>query len=116
MKTRVGPALMSAFAAVGALAATTLLAVPAVASMPITGPRLAFVRSGNIYATSASGSGPVVQLTTAGGSHPEWSADGKQLTYEQGGYVWTMKANGSGKVRHWPGRAASWSPDGKSLA
>jgi Tol biopolymer transport system component len=121
MRIGVGPgfrtfAAFSGLAVSAILATTTLLAGPAAASTPGGNGQLAFVRNGNIYTSAATGTGPLHQLTTAGGTHPEWSADGTQLVFEQGGSVWTMNADGTGKVKHWPGSAASWSPDGTTLA
>lgn len=50
----------------------------------------------NIFKTSADGSSPV-QLTTEGGSSPQWIDGSKSIAYANDGKLWTMNADGSGK-------------------
>jgi TolB protein len=77
---------------------------------------VAYVRGGDIYVSRGAAE---TRLTTGGGrARPRWSPDGRQLAYLQGGRLWVMRADGSGK-RRLTTRAASgpsWSPDGKSIA
>ena len=51
-------------------------------------------RRTNIYKMPATG-GESVQLTTDGGSSPQWIADGKMIVFVKKGNLWTMKADGS---------------------
>jgi TolB protein len=80
-------------------------------------PRLvAYVRSGDIYVSQGVAE---TRLTTGGGfSRPRWSPSGKQIAFLQGGQLWTMNANGSGRRRLTtrPASGPSWSPDGRSIA
>lgn len=46
----------------------------------------------------------------------EWSPDGNRLLYTAGGYVWSMRADGSGKRRIARGFGGTWSPDGRWIA
>ncbi|HUX96762.1 MAG TPA: S9 family peptidase [Bacteroidales bacterium] len=48
----------------------------------------------NIYKVSVSGGDPV-QLTTGGGSSPQWFNDGKSIAYVNKGTLYTMKPDGS---------------------
>lgn len=52
------------------------------------------------------------------GCYPNFSPDGKQLVFEDGGGVATIGVDGKGYQRIWQGTArlySSWSPDGKSI-
>lgn len=51
----------------------------------------------NIYKVAAGGGEPV-QLTTEGGSSPQWFDDGKMIAFVAGGKLMTMKPDGSGKA------------------
>ena len=51
-------------------------------------------RRTNIYKIPAKG-GESVQLTTDGGSSPQWISDGKMIIFEKKGNLWTMKDDGS---------------------
>jgi Tol biopolymer transport system component len=68
------------------------------------GTRIAFVsaRSGDeeIYVARANGAG-VTRLTALPGPNlsPDWSSDGKQLTWSRDREIWTMSARGSDKRR-----------------
>jgi dipeptidyl aminopeptidase/acylaminoacyl peptidase len=48
----------------------------------------------NIYKIPATG-GEAVQLTTGGGSSPQWMSDGKMIVFVKKGSLWTMNADGS---------------------
>jgi dipeptidyl aminopeptidase/acylaminoacyl peptidase len=52
-------------------------------------------RSTNIWSVPSAG-GPAVQLTTDGGSGPQWIDNGAKIAYLQGSKVMTMNADGSG--------------------
>lgn len=56
------------------------------------------------------------QLTTTGGSGPEWSPDGSQIAYDARDRVRVMAADGSGQRTVADGEDPSWSPDGTRLA
>jgi Tol biopolymer transport system component len=87
--------------------------------------RIAFVRSGQIYTMSSSG-GFVKKLTSSGRNYrPEWSPDGKLISYihEVDGRtdVWVMRPYGRGKhavtsTGNITSAGATWSPDGQTLA
>jgi len=53
-------------------------------------------RTTNIYSIPASGGTPV-QLTTDGGSGPQWIDNGSAIAYLAGGKIMTMKADGTAK-------------------
>ncbi|MFN2313685.1 MAG: peptidase S9, partial [Bacteroidales bacterium] len=52
-------------------------------------------RMTNIYSVPSAG-GTAVQLTTNGGSGPQWIENGTKIAYLEGGKVMTMNADGSG--------------------
>ena len=55
-------------------------------------------RTTNIYSVPSSGGTPV-QLTTEGGSGPQWIEKGSGIAYMAAGKIMTMKPDGSGKKR-----------------
>lgn len=104
------------------LLAATGLAGSALAAYPGTEGRIAFVRGGNIYSITPTGTG-LRQLTSDGRDlGPRWSPDGKRLAYIDAGNLWIMNANGSGKQRLTATAPAAtdgrptWSPSGRYLA
>lgn len=105
--------LFGSLAVAGALAGA--LAQPGVAHAA-TKALVAYVRGGDIYVSTGA---TEARLTTGGGNaRPRWSPDGRRLAYLNGGRLWVMKADGTGKVRLSTRAAAgpSWSPDGRWLA
>ena len=52
--------------------------------------------------------GKRVKLGT--GSFPNWSPDGTMLSVESGGYIYLVRADGSGRHRLTKGFGAAWSP------
>jgi dipeptidyl aminopeptidase/acylaminoacyl peptidase len=74
-------------------------------------------RRTNIFKTDTKGTNPV-QLTSDGGSSPQWINNGKTIVYVSKGKLCSMNADGSGqKVISGMGDFESYnvSPDGKSL-
>jgi hypothetical protein len=62
------------------------------------------------------------QLTFSGGDRPEWTPDGRAITYRNGTSLWQIPADFSGAAEPLPGTDASgnagpfaWSPDGDVL-
>ncbi len=53
-------------------------------------------RTTNIYSLASSGGTPV-QLTTDGGSGPQWTDNGSAIAYLAGGKIMTMKPDGTAK-------------------
>jgi dipeptidyl aminopeptidase/acylaminoacyl peptidase len=53
-------------------------------------------RRTNIFKTTSEGSAPI-QLTTDGGSSPQWINNGKSIVYINKGKLYTMNADGSGQ-------------------
>ena len=116
--------LMLAVAVISALMAT-VLATPASASYAGRDGKLAFVRHKQIYTVSPSG-GAVKKLTRSGKNlRPKWSPNGKRIAYIHRSAagkrdVWVMSATGANKTRVTRlgnvTAAATWSPDGKTLA
>ena len=53
-------------------------------------------RSTNIWSVP-SGGGPAVQLTTDGGSGPQWIDNGARIAYLEGGKIMAINPDGSGK-------------------
>lgn len=95
---------------------SVLPAAPASATSSGGNGRIAFIRAGDVYTAAADGRA-VRQLTRGGGaSRPVWSPDGRLIAYERGGFVWTMREDGTNKIRRLEGRGQSWSPDGRRLA
>jgi Tol biopolymer transport system component len=105
------------------------------AAFPGSNGKLAFTRTGDVYAIEPDGTG-LQQLTSgpARDQRPVWSPDGSQIAFESDrsdpapgtcleGYcnwdVYVMKADGSGITRITttpsPDRNPSWSPDGTKL-
>jgi TolB protein len=72
----------------------------------------------DIYRVNSDGTG-LRQLTDGPGveEHPSWSPDGKRIVYSdfEKGTLWTMNADGSGKVELGEGSAPHWSPDGRQI-
>jgi dipeptidyl aminopeptidase/acylaminoacyl peptidase len=54
-------------------------------------------RQTNIFKVAAKGGNPV-QLTTGGGSSPQWFNNGKSIAFENKGKLCTMNADGSGQA------------------
>lgn len=72
----------------------------------------------SVYRMRADGSGRVRLATNAG--DPDWSPDGSRLTFTRRGStgkteIWTMRADGSDKVRVGYGRYPVYSPDGRKI-
>jgi Tol biopolymer transport system component len=117
------PAKLSVGAVV--LLVGALLAPAARGTFPGPNGRIAFERGGNIWVMNPNGTGQT-RLTRSGtAAHPQWSADGRKIAYDQasqgtGRGVWVMAANGSGKYRvtsHVANEVdPAWSPDGRWLA
>ncbi|MBM2621505.1 PD40 domain-containing protein [Actinoplanes sp. LDG1-06] len=77
---------------------------------------VAYVRNGDIYVSKGA---TEKRLTTGGNqARPRWSPDGKSIAFLKGGYLFVMKADGTGQRRLTTRAAAgpSWSPDGRSIA
>ncbi|GID27273.1 TolB family protein [Paractinoplanes brasiliensis] len=90
---------------------------PAAANATTKTPSLiAYVRNGDIHVSN----GPTEKRLTTGGTHarPRWSPDGKSIAFLKAGYLWVMRADGTGQRRLTTRAAAgpSWSPDGKWIA
>src|SRR4051794_5358186 len=98
-----------------ALAAIPEASRPASASPPGRNGLVAFVRFADLYVSALNGN-DLHRLTTTGGiSDPRWSPDGSTIVFTRAGYIWTIKADGSGLTRLFVGSHASWSRDGRSL-
>jgi Tol biopolymer transport system component len=88
------------------------------------GTRIAFVdlaaRRGTNYAIYVIGSDGHDRKRIVRGApyqnNPTWSPSGKLIMFERGGYLWTVKPNGTGQKRIAAGTSPSWSPDGRSVA
>jgi dipeptidyl aminopeptidase/acylaminoacyl peptidase len=87
------------------------------------GTKIAFSRvtdyEENIFVMNADGTGDT-QLTFDQGWWPDWSPDGRQLTFTIYGSIFTMNADGSNEFRipiigAWS-EGSTWSPDGTKLA
>ncbi len=108
-----------------ALAAVTLLAVPAVAqaAWPGLNGKIAWEKDGQIWVKDEGASNDT-QLTFNGGKDPSWSPDGTRIAFvsDQNGTaddIWVMNADGSDQRRIYGGpgteRDPSWSPDGTQI-
>ena len=88
------------------------------ASFPGANGKIAWSSGGEIWTANPDGSGPV-KLTTAGGDHPAWSADGAYLAFDRGGEVFTMIADGALQLNVSNNVAAdrqpTFSPDGTQI-
>lgn len=122
-RSRTAPTWVAAVAL--ALGAAGLAAPAAQASAHRDGNRLAFVRSGEIYTATLSGT-HVRRLTGGAGSsfRPHWSPGGTRIAYvhetRSGSRdIWVMRADGShrAQVTHLGDTTEpSWSADGRRLA
>ncbi|MET8153799.1 hypothetical protein ACIBSW_30405 [Actinoplanes sp. NPDC049668] len=100
----------------GVAAGAAFQAAPAAAATPTTPSLVAYVRSGDVYASRGATES---RLTTGGGwSRPRFSPDGKSIALLKAGQLWTMKADGSAKRRLTtrPAAGPSWAPDGRTIA
>ncbi|WP_307834172.1 TolB family protein [Paractinoplanes lichenicola] len=100
----------------GIVAGAMLHPVAASAAAPALPSLVAYVRNGDIYVSKGSAE---KRLTTGGHqARPRWSPDGKSIAFLKSGYLWVMKADGTGQRRLTTRAAAgpSWAPDGKSIA
>jgi Tol biopolymer transport system component len=86
------------------------------------GAHLAFDRKRNIWVAKGDGT---EQRRIAGGAHPRWSPDGRQILFVQGSdrdrVLCVMDADGSNQTQitepsHGYSGYHSWSPDGKQIA
>jgi Tol biopolymer transport system component len=111
------------FALVAGLGLTAVVD-PASATTPRDTGLLAFVRTNQIYTSTATGSA-VHKLTTTGKNYrPHWSPDGNRIAYVHEAPaahrdIWVMNADGTHKqqVTHLGDTTEpSWSPDGKWIA
>jgi Tol biopolymer transport system component len=87
-------------------------------SLSVTG-KIAFVRNGDIYVLT--GSGTVTRLTSNGGNgQPSWSPDGSKIAFVRSGEVYAMNADGTGVTRltnnTFTDKAPAWSPNGGKIA
>jgi dipeptidyl aminopeptidase/acylaminoacyl peptidase len=48
---------------------------------------------GEVYVQRFPGPGEKIQVSTDGGSNPEWTHDGKQLVYENAGTLWAVEVS-----------------------
>lgn len=78
--------------------------------------RIAFVQAGNVWIARPGETAR--QLTTAGGSAPSWSPDGRRLAYQRDGAIMSIRSDGRGERRIGKalGTAPAWSPDGRYIA
>jgi len=108
-----------------AMVLLTLAATPALATFPGRNGEIAFVRSGDIWAIEADGTG-LHQITSDPGaeSSPAWSPDGSRVAFARAGNgntdIWTADAHGSDAVQVTTTAddedQPTWAPDGKRLA
>jgi Tol biopolymer transport system component len=76
---------------------------------------IAFQSTSGIEKVRPDGSGRHKVGGLAQASDPAWSPDG-HLTFTQSGYVWTARADGSGRHRLTKGSDPAWSPHGGLIA
>lgn len=102
----------------------TVPPAPASAAFPGQSGLIAFVRGGDIFSISPTGSG-LRQLTSTGNNDsPSWSPDGKKIAFtstRNGNWdIFLMTATGSGvtavTTRSSNETDPAWSPDGRQLA
>ena len=83
---------------------------------------IAVARAGGIDLVDGAGRSLRTLVPPVVGSYqaardPAWSPDGRQLAYEQGGWLWIASADGGGRRRVLRGASQpAWSPDGQRLA
>jgi hypothetical protein len=73
----------------------------------------------DVYTVNPDGTG-ATNLTSdaaSGSTSPDWSPDSSKIVYAQGGGIWTMNADGSGKsIINASGGSPVWSPDSTRIA
>ena len=88
------------------------------ASFPGANGKIGWSSGGEIWTANPDGSGPL-KLTTAGGDHPAWSADGAYLAFDRAGEVFSMIADGALQVNLTNNAATdrqpTFSPDGSQI-
>lgn len=88
-------------------------------TLPLGGPS-----PSQIYKLQVADPENIVQLTDYPSTDPEWSPDGKRISFLRGhlhaGELWTMNPDGSRarmlSDRYGQGATPSWSPDGRRIA
>ncbi|MCA0178760.1 MAG: hypothetical protein LCH77_04010 [Actinobacteria bacterium] len=98
----------------GALVASS--AFPAQAAFPGANGRVAAEIAGSIFTFTKTGGSKV---SLGPGTGPRYSPNGKSIAYALKGAIWTMNANGTGRVKITAGTGhdvnPAWSPDGKKI-
>ncbi|HSF60930.1 MAG TPA: hypothetical protein VLA69_04495, partial [Gaiellaceae bacterium] len=76
----------------------------------------------DLHVMNADGSGQRnLTRNPARDGHPDWSPDGRRISFGRGRQAWVMNADGSGQrsltpAAGWRSSGPDWSPDGRKIA
>jgi Tol biopolymer transport system component len=75
---------------------------------------IVYVRDGDLWATTLDG--PELRMTSAGGTSPSWSPDGKRLAFVRDGRIWEREGDRERQLSTLAADAPAWAPDGRQIA
>jgi Tol biopolymer transport system component len=109
-------AALTGASVVAGLSTALLVQTAAQAATPTFDKTVAYARDGAIFVSKGKAEKRITGKDD--NSRPRWSPDHRTLAYLHAGELWQMNADGSGKHRVTPGRAAgaAYSPDGQWIA
>lgn len=68
-----------------------------------------------IFTVRPDGTGNKRLTFSRDASNPKWSPSGRRIAFDRPGFVWVMKADGSGKTELTEGELVGWMPNGRRV-